>query len=134
MPDAATTRLFAPDDWLDAVTTARDDGFTWYDLLTAHDDLGRSGDIVVTLVLRDADRTQLHFITHLTRDDAVLPDISDIFAGASWGQRYVHEFYGVRFEGADLRPLLNHAGGAPLRKDVVLPAHATDTGTRRRRR
>lgn len=111
--------------WYAAVADAKLAGFTWFELLTAYDDLGRSDQLIVVLRLRDAagrDATEL--TVGLDREAAELPDISDLFGGASWGQRYVHDFYGVTFTGADLRPLLNHDGGAPLRKDVILGARA----------
>lgn len=114
-----------PSTWADDVASAQRDGFTYYDLLTAHDDIGRTGTIVVTLRLRNPGSGEVTtLVTAVPRDEARLPDIAALFPGAAWGQRYVHDFYGVRFDGADLRPLLNHDGGAPLRKDFVLAARA----------
>lgn len=115
--------MFEPEGWVKAIVDALARGFIWYDLLGAYDDLGRSDAIIVTLRLRNPTTGQvIELQVGVDRDLAELPDISDLLPGARWGQRYVHDFYGVRFIGADLRPLLNHEGGAPLRKDFVLGA------------
>ena len=116
--------MVEPDGWRAAVTAAKGAGYTWFELLTAQDDLGRSNNIIVTLLLRNASQGTTTLQVAVGRDNPELDRIDDLFAGAGWGQRYVHDFYGVRFRGADLSPLLNHDGGAPLRKDAVLGARA----------
>ena len=52
--------------------------------------------------------------------DQVPPSICDIFRGAVWLEREVHEFFGIKFSGnADMRPLLlpEDADYHPLRKN-----------------
>jgi NADH-quinone oxidoreductase subunit C len=54
------------------------------------------------------------------------PTITDIYPGASWLEREVHDFYGIKFSGnPDLRPLLMYedADCHPLRKTYGI-AHA----------
>lgn len=117
--------MLTTEQWRPAIEQAMESGFTWYNALTAYDNAGRSSEIVVTLHLMNRTAGQrCELSTATDRDAPELPDISDLFAGAAWGQRYVHDCYRVRFLGADLRPLLIHERTAPLRKDFVLGARA----------
>lgn len=117
--------MLTAEAWRDAVAQAKTEGFTWFDVLTAHDNVGRSNEIIVTLRLINRSTGESRQIeVAVDRDAPVLDDISDLFAGAAWGQRYVHDCYGVTFSGADLRPLLIHDGNAPLRKEFILGARA----------
>ncbi|MDO5094351.1 MAG: NADH-quinone oxidoreductase subunit C [Propionibacteriaceae bacterium] len=111
----------APADWAERVAQAKADGYDHLWNLVAVDEIGRSNHIRVLLWLRNRDGETLTLAAMCDRDDPHLPDISDVFAGAAWLQRQAHDFFGVVFDGADNSPLLNHAGGAPLRKDVLLP-------------
>lgn len=111
------------ENWRARAESAKASGYTFLANLTAVDEVGRSDDIRVLLVLErpsDGDRVTIDALT--PRDDPMLPDLTDIFPGAAWLQRQVHDFFGVWFDGADLRPLIHHGGGAPLRKDVLLAA------------
>jgi len=52
--------------------------------------------------------------------DQVPPSICDIFLGAGWLEREIHDFFGISFSGnPDMRPLLlpEDADYHPLRKD-----------------
>ncbi|MHA6512451.1 NADH-quinone oxidoreductase subunit C [Tessaracoccus sp. Z1128] len=112
--------------WRGRVAAARAEGFTFLANLTAVDDVGLSDHIRVLLWLENPDdgaRTHLGVLT--PRDDAHLPDVADLYPGAAWLQRQVHDFFGVQFDGADNRPLIHHAGGAPLRKDALLEPRQT---------
>lgn len=56
-------------------------------------------------------------------DDPHIPSITPIFQGASWWERFVWDFYGVKFDGhPDLRRVLLYEEfqGHPLRKDYGL--------------
>ncbi|MFN0061141.1 MAG: NADH-quinone oxidoreductase subunit C [Myxococcaceae bacterium] len=56
-------------------------------------------------------------------DDPTLPSIASIFQGANWWERFVWDFYGVRFVGhPDLKRILLYEEfrGHPLRKDYAL--------------
>lgn len=58
--------------------------------------------------------------TRVPRDSAVLPSITDIYAGANWHERETAEFFGITFSGhPHLIPLLlpEDADFHPLRKD-----------------
>jgi NADH-quinone oxidoreductase subunit C len=64
----------------------------------------------------------LHIVvrTRVPRDQAELPTIQGVFAGANWHERETHEFLGIKFLGhPDLSPLLlpEDATYHPLRKD-----------------
>lgn len=108
-------------DWLAAVREARSGGFDVALSLVAVDEIGLAPEIRVLLLLESsADGRRLQLSTRVPRDDARLPGIAAEYPGAAWLQRQVRDFFAVEFEGDDNRPLLNHAGGAPLRKDVIL--------------
>ena len=85
------------------------------------DELERSDTIRVILWLeRPADGERVRLEVLADRTDPHVPDIADIFPGAAWLQRQVHDLFGVEFDGGDNRALIHHGGGAPLRKDVLL--------------
>ena len=107
--------------WRDAVAGALAGGHTFLANLTAVDEVGKSDHIRVLLRLLNPDTgADLTLETLTDRDDAHLADIADLLPGAAWLQRQVHDLFGVVFDGGDNRPLIHHAGGAPLRKDVLL--------------
>lgn len=108
-------------DWRGDVAAARDGGFTFLANLTAVDEVGRSEHIrVVVWLERPEDGERVRLDTLVDRADPHLPSVADLFPGAAWLQRQVHDLFGVTFDGGDNRPLIHHAGGAPMRKDVLL--------------
>ena len=107
--------------WHARAAAARAAGYTFLANLTAVDEVGQSDHVRVLLWLENPDdggRIRLGVLA--PRDDAHLPDLTDLFPGCAWLQRQVHDLFGVRFDDADNRPLIHHGGGAPLRKDVLL--------------
>lgn len=119
--ESAAPERIPAEQWRERVAAAKADGFGFLLNLTAVDEVGVSDHIRVVLHLLDPDTDAVTALDVLTpRDAAELPDIADIFPGAAWLQRQVHDMFGVRFEGGDNRPLIFHGGGAPLRKDALL--------------
>lgn len=107
--------------WHDRVTQARDDGFVFLSGMTAVDEVGFADTIRILLWLDDhAWSRRCALSTEVERSNPRLAGITDVFRGAAWLQRQIHDFFGVEFLGDDNRPLLNHHGGAPLLKDVLL--------------
>jgi NADH-quinone oxidoreductase subunit C len=113
------------EDWVGAVTSVRDQlGLTFFDLLTAVDELEAGFDVVLRL-WAPAGRYGLLLRTRCPRDDAHVPSLAGVFAGAAWHERQVWEMFDIGFDGhPELRRLLLPDGfeGHPLRKDFVLAA------------
>ena len=111
------------DQWVAAVTAVRDRlGLTFFDTLTAVDELAAGFDVVLRLWSPDG-RFGLLLRTRCPRDDASVLSLVDVFAGAAWHERQVHEMFDLDFPGhPGLAPLLLPDGfeGHPMRKDFVL--------------
>ncbi|MGL4176539.1 MAG: NADH-quinone oxidoreductase subunit C [Dermatophilaceae bacterium] len=131
------TRVVEPAGWRDAVRAARDDGFTFFDWLSAadrNDDESAPGFDVVARLLDPATPGELPGVLVRTRvaDGEPLESVTTVFAGAAWHERETHEMFGIEFAGFDdgtglgLRPLLLPDGfeGTPLRKSFQLAARA----------
>ena len=134
LPDALVTEAHgvvtadvAREQWVGAATTVRDDEVldgSFFDVLLVVDQLPGGFDVVVRL-WSVARRTGLHLRTSCPRQDARVPSLVSVFAGAAWHEREGAEMFGVAFEGhPDLRPLLLPEGGVPrpLRKEHILDA------------
>jgi NADH-quinone oxidoreductase subunit C len=111
--------------WVAALTTARDQlGFTYFDWLSAVDQLDDGFDVVTHLWSVDR-REHLLLRTRVPAVDPRLDTATGVFAGASWHERETFEMFGLTFDGhPHLVPLLLPDGfeGHPLRKDFVLAA------------
>jgi NADH-quinone oxidoreductase subunit C len=113
------------DEWAGAVTAVRDDDALdgrFFDVLLGVDLLDDGFEVVVRLwsVRR---RHGVHLHTRCPRDDAHVPSLTDVFAGAAWHERETAEMLGIAFDGhPGLEPLLLPTGFAahPLRKEYVL--------------
>jgi NADH-quinone oxidoreductase subunit C len=109
--------------WPVVVTRVRDGlGLTFFDLLTAVDELDAGFDVVLRL-WSPSRREGLLLRTRCPRDDARVPTLSALFAGAAWHERHVGEMFGIAFDGhPGLTPLLLPDGfaGFPLRKEFLL--------------
>lgn len=112
-------------DWLAAVTRAREDGLSYFDMLTAVDD----GDVftVVAYLWSPRERAGALLRTAVPHDDPTLASVTPVFAGADWHERETAEMYGLTFAGHPRPgPLLlpDPAAGVgpvhPLRKDRPL--------------
>jgi len=117
------TRDVAPADWLTEVQSARDEGYLFFDVLTAVD-LEQHG-FQVVVRLWDVNRRQGRLLRcQCPRDSARLPSITPLYAGAAWHERATAELFGIEFEGHQVEHLLlpERFEGHPLRKDFVLAA------------
>ncbi len=138
MPEVRLTA--ALEEWVRAVGDARDQGYVFFDWLSAvdqHDDAEQPGLDVLCHLLDPTPSPERDQRTLLLRtrvaDGAALPSITGVFAGAAWHERETHEMFGVEVEGFDdgsglgMRPLLLPSGfeGHPLRKSFVLASRAT---------
>lgn len=131
LPGAAVTTAYGittadvdRSEWVASVTAVRDAGGDYLDLLTAVDQSPGGFEVLVRL-WSVGGRWALHVRTCCPREDARVPSLVAVFAGAAWHEREVAEMYGVAFDGhPDPAPLLLPAGGVaqPLRKEHVLAA------------
>ena len=113
------------EDWVDVVTQARDEGAVLFDVLTAVD-LEAEGFEVVLHLWDPQQRTHRMLRTRCPRDDARVPSLVNLFAGAAWHERGVADLFGIAFDGHATAPLLLPEGftGNPLRKEFGLDRRA----------
>lgn len=140
MSDPATVdRVEVPaGEWVAAVTAARDEGFAFFDWLTAVDQTDAPEDpgfdVVCHLLDPSTPRAlRRRLLRTRVAEGAALASLTSVFRGAAWHERETHEMFGLDFDGFDdgtglgLRPLLLPDGfeGTPLRKSFVLAARAS---------
>ncbi len=131
-------RSVSPAEWVGNVTAAKDEGFTFFDWLTAVDrmyDEQTPGLDVVVRLLDISTPGALRGVRVTTRvpDGEHLASLTSVFPGAAWHERETFEMFGLFFDGfvdhtdLGLRPLLLPEGfeGNPLRKSFVLAARAS---------
>jgi NADH-quinone oxidoreductase subunit C len=129
-------------DWVATVQELRDEGYAYFDWLTAVDQTDAAGegpedagfDLVCHLLDTRVPRS-LRSVLLRTRapEGRPVPSLTGVFRGAAWHERETHEMFGIDFDGFDdgsglgLRPLLLPDGfeGTPLRKSFVLAARAS---------
>jgi NADH-quinone oxidoreductase subunit C len=127
---ADETRVVEVEAWRVSLAAARDEGFTFFDWLTAVDrtyDEAAPGFDVTAHLLDVGTPGALRGILLVTRvpDGEPVDSVTGIFAGAAWHERETYEMFGIRFAGhPDLRYLYLPSGfeGHPLRKDFPLLA------------
>jgi NADH-quinone oxidoreductase subunit C len=109
--------------WSEVVVGARDQGYAFFDLLTAVD-LEADGFEVVLRLWDPVRRQGVVLRTRCPRDDARVPTLTTVFAGAGWHERATAELFGITFDGHETPRLLlsDSFEGHPLRKDFVLAA------------
>jgi NADH-quinone oxidoreductase subunit C len=116
-----------PAEWASAVSGIRDEGYRWFDWLDCVDEIGRANEFRLVLQLLDrATGASRRLETRLDRDRPEVATLSELYAGAGWAEREIHDLFGVTFLGGDGTPLLldQRYGGHPLRKEEVLGARA----------
>ena len=118
----------AAEHWLPTLRAAHEAGLTFFDWLSAVDELDEGFSVVVH-VADLSRRPLLHLLvrTRVPREAARLPSATAVYRGAAWHERETHEMFGVEFDGHPaLDPLLLPEGfeGHPLRKEFVLAARA----------
>ncbi|KYH46159.1 NADH-quinone oxidoreductase subunit C [Branchiibius sp. NY16-3462-2] len=123
-----------PTGWLPTLAGLREDGYAFFDFLTAVDQGDDAGFEVVTHLYRFmADATSEIFVSTGLEPGQSLLTITGLWRGAAWHERETYEMFGIVFDGFDdgtglgLRPLLlpDAFEGNPLRKDFVLTARAS---------
>lgn len=135
---ADETRVVQAGQWRHALAGARDEGFTFFDWLSAVDrtyDEAAPGFDVTAHLLDVGTRGALHGVLVVARvgDGEPIDSVTSVFAGAAWHERETHEMFGIDFTGFDdgsgegLRPLLLPDGfeGTPLRKSFQLAARSS---------
>jgi NADH-quinone oxidoreductase subunit C len=78
---------------------------------------------VIYHLLSLPNNTRIRVKVYVTREDAVLPSVTDVYISANWYERECYDMFGIRFEGhPDLRRILMPADweGHPLRRDYPL--------------
>ncbi len=135
---ADETRVVEAGAWRAALGAARDEGYAFFDWLSAVDrtyDEAAPGFDVTAHLLDVGTRRALRGILLVTRvaDGEPVDSVTGVFAGAAWHERETSEMFGIDFAGYDdgsglgLRPLLLPDGfeGTPLRKSFQLAARAS---------
>ena len=138
MPEERLTTT--PDEWVRAVTDARDRGYVFFDWLSAVDETDAAQDPGIEVVCHllyptpaaERDQRAMLLRTRVPEGES-LASITGVFAGAAWHERETYEMFGLAFDGftdssgLGLRPLLLPVGfeGTPLRKSFVLASRAT---------
>lgn len=128
--------------WVEAHQQLKDDGYTFFDFLTAVDETDRDEphfQLVTHLydIRGGAKRSTLTRTNLPAPDDAVdapqIASLSGLWPGACWHERETYEMFGIDFAGFDdgtgrgLRKLLLPEAftGTPLRKSFILTARVS---------
>ncbi len=134
------SRATTPQEWVASAVAAKEEGYTFFDWLSAVDETDREEDPGLDVVCHLLDprptpeRDQRTLLLRVRVPARVgLPSLTGVFAGAAWHERETHEMFGLEVTGFDdgtgegLRPLLLPEGfeGHPLRKSFVLASRAT---------
>ncbi|MCW7545210.1 NADH-quinone oxidoreductase subunit C [Aurantimonas litoralis] len=120
------TLIVAPADIVRVLTFLRDDPQTQFINLVdicGVDYPERAERFEVVYHLLSPRQNQRIRIKVRTGEDAPVPSVTGVFAGADWFEREAYDFYGILFTGhPDLRRILTDYGfeGYPLRKDFPL--------------
>lgn len=109
--------------WKQAILQARQDGFTYFDFLTAIDRDNSQFEVMIRVTNPEYQESRT-ITTQLSGSELALDSVKDVFPGADWHERETAEMFGIEFTGNDCTPLLRHQelGAPPLRKSVILSA------------
>lgn len=136
-------REVEPASWRAVHEELREQGYTFFDFVTAVDESDRDEDAGFDVVshlydITDGARRSILVRTRVrtTREDTEWPHVDSltpIFRGAAWHERETHEMFGIVFDGFDdgtgqgLRKLLlpESFTGKPLLKSFVLTARVS---------
>ena len=131
-------RTVAPSEWVSAVTAVGEEGYRFFDWLTAvdrmYDEDAPGLDVVIRLCdISEAGKLRAVRVTTRVADGDHLDSLTTVFPGTAWHERETFEMFGLVFDGFDdgsglgLRPLLLPQGfeGTPLRKSFVLAARVS---------
>ncbi|NHN55241.1 NADH-quinone oxidoreductase subunit C [Calidifontibacter sp. DB0510] len=129
-------RTVEPGQWLEAARELREEGFTFFDFLTAVDETDTEAggfEVVLHLYAVEPEGLRDTFLTTRVPDGELLPSLTEVWPGAAWHERETFEMFGIGFtdfvdtSGLGLRPLLLPDGfeGTPLRKSFVLTARVS---------
>jgi len=135
---ADETRVVEAGAWRASLEAARDEGYDFFDWLSAvdrtYDDPAPGFDVTAHL-LDVATPGAVRGVLLVTRvaDGSAVESVTGVFAGAAWHERETFEMFGIEFAGFDdgtglgIRPLLLPDGfeGTPLRKSFQLAARAS---------
>ncbi|GAA4407543.1 hypothetical protein GCM10023168_23730 [Fodinibacter luteus] len=124
--------------WRSALTAARDEGFTFFDWLSAvdrtYDEAAPGFDVTAHLLdVRTPGALRGLLVVARVADGEPIDSVTGVFAGAAWHERETFEMFGIDVAGFDdgsglgIRPLLLPDGfeGTPLRKSFQLAARAS---------
>lgn len=113
-------RVVEASDWHGSIRALRDQGYTYFDWLSAVDEHPEGFRLVIHVARLDP-LDHLLVATYIDRDKPAIASIIDVFAGAAWHERETHEMFGIDF-GMDVDPLLlpEEFEGHPLRKEFIL--------------
>lgn len=118
------------DEWRPLALFLRDDSRLDFKALMCLSGMDYKKDLGVVYHLHSM--TKMHRMAvkmNVTREDAELPTVSDIWRTADWHEREVYDLYGIVFiNHPDLRRILlpDDWQGYPLRKDYVTPEMYND--------
>lgn len=135
---ADVTRVVEVGGWREAVCAARDEGYAFFDWLSAvdrtYDDAAPGFDVLAHLLdVSEPGAVRGILLRARVADGEPIESVTGPFPGAAWHERETHEMFGIGFTGFDdgtglgLRPLLLPDGfeGTPLRKSFHLAARAS---------
>lgn len=113
-----------------ALTYLKQKGFTQMSLLTCVDWIEDSEFELVYILMNWEDGLHVQLRTRIDRDEASFVTITNIFPGAQYYERDVHEFFGVEFKGNEdsYKPLFLELWEElpPMRKDFDTQAYSDE--------